>query len=257
MRLGLLDFSEQGRLRVWLLTAAGTLACIAAAWLLDGVSLHTATWRPSTDPLNALMTPVLLAPVLLYLLLEKLRQLNIAHHELVNIASTDALTATLNRRAFTAMVEAWLDRVAKQNAGARGGFLIIDVDHFKQVNDTYGHERGDQALKLIAASIRGAIRETDLVGRMGGEEFGVFLPGLTPEHALGVAERIREAVHEVEFYPTAERHHLSVSIGGAVFDCDASFLDLYKQADKHLYTAKREGRDRVEMHALVRAQPAI
>lgn len=256
MRLGKLDWSEQGRLRVFALTLAGTLACAAVAWALDGFSLQTGYWRASAASANAMMTPLLLAPILLYALLEKLRQLNIAHHELMNIASTDALTATLNRRAFTAMVEAWLDRVSRQQAAARGGFLIIDVDHFKQVNDNYGHDAGDHALKLITASIRSVVRETDLVGRLGGEEFGVFLPGLTAEHAAGVAERIRVAVHEVEFYPAAERHYLSVSIGGAVFDCDASFLDLYKQADKHLYTAKRQGRDRVEMHPVASAAPA-
>ena len=146
--------------------------------------------------------PLVVAPPFFVYLLSKLRELAIAHHELSIVASTDVLTSCLNRRAFTAMVDAYLERVVGEEAKREGALLIIDVDHFKDVNDNFGHESGDEALKIIAQTIKGVVREIDLVGRIGGEEFSVFLPGTDANRTQLVAERIRAAVSTVEFYPT-------------------------------------------------------
>ncbi len=110
----------------------------------------------------------------------------------------------------------------------------MDVDHFKNVNDNFGHDAGDEALKLIA---RSTLREVDLVGRMGGEEFSVFLPGIASDRAVVVAERIREAVKAAEFCFEGVSCDLSISIGGATFVQRTSFSELYKLADKQLYDA--------------------
>ena len=160
-------------------------------------------------------------------------------------ASTDALTQVMNRAAFSTLVDAYLKQVRSAQDKARGALLIIDADNFKSVNDRFGHDRGDEALITIAKSIKSTLRAPDLVGRLGGEEFGVFLPGATTEQASNVAERIRQTVNVAEFSPAGARHHLSVSVGGAVFEKELPFADLFRLADQQLYAAKQAGRNRV------------
>jgi diguanylate cyclase len=145
------------------------------------------------------------------------------------------------------MVDRYLDRIADKGETAPGALLVIDVDHFKRINDSFGHECGDEALKLIAQRIKRALREHDLVGRIGGEEFSVLLPGVSHEHALKVAERIRTEVFSTEMMLAGDHCRLSVSVGGVTFDYNASFSELYRHADQKLYAAKRNGRNRVEM----------
>jgi len=155
----------------------------------------------------------------------------------------------LTRGAFTALVEGYLAQLGKASFPHKGGaLLIVDADHFKAINDTMGHEAGDDALKLIARKIAGLLRTTDLIGRIGGEEFAVFLPGSSPMQAEVVAERIRLAVAEADFVTTTgERKGLSVSVGGAVFDRRLDFADLFRLADRQLYSAKANGRNRVSV----------
>jgi diguanylate cyclase len=242
-----LDFSSRGKPRVYLLTAVGTLFCVLAAFAVDSYSFETGVWRWGDDPLNNLVIPLLLAPPLLFFLLSKLRELSIAHAELLNVASTDALTACLNRRAFTALVEGYLERVGQQQGRAGGALLVLDIDHFKAVNDNFGHDMGDRALRLIADTIKASVREIDLVGRLGGEEFAVFLPSLDPARTALVADRIRAAVRAAAFEPLGRAYQLSISVGGATFERRASFADLYRLADQRLYAAKNAGRDRVDI----------
>lgn len=241
-----LDWSAQGRARVFALMALGTLICICLAFAIDSFDVATGGWRWGSDPINNFVIPALLCPPFFFLLLDKMRQLAIAHNELMTVAATDSLTSLLNRRAFTELVDGYLKRVEESDKQADGALLMIDIDHFKAVNDQFGHDKGDEALKLVAATIRAAVRETDLVGRVGGEEFCVFMPGQGPERAADVAERIRAAVTEAEFVPAGARHALSISVGGVAFDQFVPFSDLYRSADERLYAAKNNGRNRVE-----------
>lgn len=252
-----LDWSARGRARVYTFAALGTLACIVLAFTFDSFSFETLSWRWGTDPTNDILIPLLIAPPFFLFLLGKLRQLAIAQHELMTIASTDVLTSLLNRRAFTAMVDGYLDRVEQDAANRRGALLVVDVDYFKTVNDQFGHDRGDEALKVIAGSIKQAVRDIDLVGRMGGEEFCVFLPGLDADRSAGVAERIRRAVNEASFVVDGQPYRLSVSVGGATFADRADFSSLYRCADQWLYFAKEHGRNRVEIHGCGASDPAL
>jgi diguanylate cyclase (GGDEF)-like protein len=249
-----LDFSAQGRGRVIAATILGTLACIAFAFAFDSYSFEHG-WRWGKDPINNFLIPAIIAPPFFYFLLSKLRELAVAHHELMIISTTDSLTDCFNRRAFTALVDRCLDRMFKELPPAEGALLVIDVDHFKSVNDSFGHDTGDQALRLIADTIRAAVRESDAVGRIGGEEFSVFLPGVNYPQAEDMAERIRSAVASLRFSPTGKPYRLSVSIGGATFERATSFSELYRQADDRLYDAKRNGRNRVEFHPPMAEQP--
>lgn len=242
------DRSALGRTRVVLGTIGITLACIAVALGVDSFNWPTLT--PDQQFRAILLDvalPLLLAVPLSYFLLSKLRQLAIAHWQLSVHAATDSLTSVLNRGAFTALVEAYLDEVKSSERDTKGALLIIDADNFKAINDRYGHDKGDDALRLIAGSVSGVLRSVDLVGRIGGEEFGVFLPGSSPISAEAVAERIRLTINGAEFLPEGKQHRLSVSIGGAAFDRRLPYRELFRVADQQLYLAKENGRNRVSV----------
>jgi diguanylate cyclase len=157
-------------------------------------------------------------------------------------AATDALTGLPNRRYFDEFCGLLARR---RRAGDALGVLMIDVDRFKVLNDTYGHHSGDEVLRSIGAAVVGAVREDDVPARYGGEEFVVLLRNPTPEVALEVGERVRAAVGAMDLsrlgIPT-----VSVSVGVAVARvADQPIAELLADADRALYRAKRAGRDRV------------
>ncbi|HVX74120.1 MAG TPA: GGDEF domain-containing protein [Devosia sp.] len=198
----------------------------------------------------ATVMPILMStPAMFYITLHHQR-LKCAMDELDVLASTDWLTATLNRRAFTTTASALLE----PGSGHLGTLLVVDADNFKTVNDRFGHEAGDAALKLMVQAIEVNLRAGDLVGRIGGEEFGVFLIDADYDTAMVIAERIRVAVAAVRFAPGGIHHPLSVSIGGATAIDRARFGELFRIADQQLYGAKARGRNGV---ALARLSPSI
>jgi diguanylate cyclase (GGDEF)-like protein len=159
------------------------------------------------------------------------------------MATRDQLTNVLTRRAFVDRATAILE------SGAGGGeaisLLMLDIDHFKSVNDTYGHPGGDKVLATVAKRIERCVKIGDLVGRLGGEEFAVLLPGCAPSDAMAVAERIRRAVGSTPFQ-TGEKRRLkvTVSIGATSAGLARHKLDrLLGVADTALYRAKKSGRD--------------
>ena len=161
-----------------------------------------------------------------------------AHAQLREKASRDDMTGMLNRENFFAS----LDRT-RGNAG-RGVLLLVDADHFKRINDGWGHLVGDDALQAIAAAIGRGVRSGDILGRIGGEEFGVLVRAGTEREGLRVAERIRREVELIQFRPRGERLvPLTVSVGAANCDVDASVSELMRAADERLYEAKRGGRN--------------
>ncbi len=255
-----MDFSPRGAGRVYLWTILGTAGCVAAAIGVDSFNFASMTEEGRLRALLFdILLPTLLAAPLLYFFTSKLRDLAIAHERLTLYASTDALTSVLNRGAFTALVEAYLAEIRQAERETRGALLVVDADNFKSINDRFGHDRGDEALKLIAAAIKGVLRRADRVGRLGGEEFGVFLPGGTPITAEAVAERIRLSVRAAPFAPDGNPHPLSVSVGGAVFDQRLPFAELFRLADQQLYSAKQNGRNRVAVSPIVQHEsgPAV
>ncbi|CAN7618020.1 GGDEF domain-containing protein [Mesorhizobium sp. LjRoot246] len=241
-----LDLSPTSWGRVIAVTAAGTAFFIAVAFFVDSFNFpylsREAVWRAQ---MTDLMLPLVLGGSFLFFLMWKIRQLAIAQRDLSVVAATDSLTAVLNRGAFSMLVEAYLEETRKQEQTRSGALLIIDADHFKSINDRLGHDCGDQALKLIAQAIKGQLRGGDIVGRIGGEEFGVFLPGVDPSQSWVVAESIRRRIREMEFSPGGRPCPLSVSIGGTSFTGPITYEEIFSAADRRLYTAKSNGRDQV------------
>lgn len=241
-----IDFSATGKGRVWAGTITGTLFCITVTFFVDSFNFSNMTDAQFQYSLKVnILLPAGLAAPMFWLLLHKMRQLAIAHQELSIIATTDSLTAVLNRGAFKMMVDAFLKQASEQPIPAAGAFLIIDADHFKSINDRFGHQTGDDALKIIAETIQTSLRKGDIVGRIGGEEFGVFLPKAGLEQAINIAERIRFRINQTVFPPDETKNELSVSVGGAAFDKNTVYEDLFRRADKNLYSAKSAGRNQV------------
>ncbi|KIL99954.1 diguanylate cyclase (GGDEF domain) with PAS/PAC sensor [Paramagnetospirillum magnetotacticum MS-1] len=166
--------------------------------------------------------------------------------QLRHLATTDELTGCLNRRAFFVVAEQELERASRY--GGSVSVLMIDIDHFKQVNDRHGHAVGDRALKAATAAIRANLREIDSFGRLGGEEFAAMLPETPLAGALLVAERLREAVAAIVL-PLGENEaplRLTTSLGVAERRAEETSLDqILARADTALYRAKAEGRNRV------------
>jgi diguanylate cyclase len=237
--------SVRGALKLAGWTLSGTLGCLGIALLYNWLSFrHMGEEALRQSLISATVLPIILAgPLFCYLTL-KMRELAIANHRLHRLASTDALTACLNRGAFSAIVGEWLD-TEPADTERTCALLVVDADHFKNINDNHGHDQGDEALKIIAAAIRSAVRDGDLVGRLGGEEFGVFLPGASEVSARAVAERIRISVSKSEFKPRDRRCTISVSVGCATLERPSDFSELFRVADERLYMAKRAGRNRV------------
>ncbi|WP_445397419.1 ligand-binding sensor domain-containing diguanylate cyclase [Zobellella sp. An-6] len=156
-------------------------------------------------------------------------------------AREDQLTGLANRRAFDEGLQAaWADR-----GSAALCLAVLDIDHFKQVNDRWSHAVGDQAIRAVAAVLRHELRAGDLAARWGGEEFTLLLPGTTVEEARRICERVRRAIEEMDCGPIAAGLRLSVSLGLAEAGSLPDEDKLLSCADKALYRAKREGRNRV------------
>ena len=167
---------------------------------------------------------------------------------LVDLSSRDALTGLANRRAFALALAREVDRVAR--SGEPALLLMLDIDHFKRVNDNWGHAAGDQVLKAVATALLDSVRPMDLVARVGGEEFAIILPSCATSFGETVAERVRR---RIERMPVAigpsEQITVTVSIGGAFApQWVRSTPALWQErADQQLYRAKAQGRNVVRL----------
>jgi len=242
----MMDFKlpRSGWVRVWRRTGIiiGLSALLSLA-VSEAIMLVLSQGMDLAGSIASLVLPVILGGPMMFYMQLRSTQLAEANRKLEALAATDWLTDCLNRRAFTTKVDAALGTGhADGNA-----LLVIDADHFKAINDRFGHHRGDEVLQLIAEAIRSNVRDGDLVGRLGGEEFGVFMHGANEIIAANVGERIRKAINALFVRSEEVAQRLSVSIGGATFAGDIGFAELFRVADQRLYEAKRQGRNRVLM----------
>lgn len=226
-----------------------SLATLAIALICVGITLLTDMMFDSivslkTFTIASVLCFVVVVPFLFYSFLRQDRnrtayqRLEKAHRELQARSRIDHMTGLLNRESLFEAIKISRSRLQS------GALLVIDADHFKNINDTFGHAIGDRALKLIAFALQNVTRKGDLVGRIGGEEFCVFLPGASRETAIRVAQRIRAEVEGTPFYSTEHHiHPLTISIGGVMAPKSFSSSQILSRADHNLYVAKQRGRN--------------
>lgn len=170
-----------------------------------------------------------------------------SNHLLLELSNTDPLTQLSNRRCLMETLEREIKR--SERSGAPVSLVMLDIDHFKQVNDTYGHQQGDTVLKAVADLLRQHLRQYDMAARFGGEEFSLVLPTTDLEQATEVAERLRTRVATIPFKSSLQNLTLSVSLGVATYPHGTvrTVDDLIREADYALYEAKRGGRNQVRV----------
>jgi diguanylate cyclase (GGDEF)-like protein len=252
---------------------AAAVACGALAWTINNVPIlgairlsdPEAQLRPlivsretaTTDlvELSLAVTVGLLVainPVLMVLVIPSivLHRRHLLHEQLVSRTRLDAKTGLLNAATWEREAQAELSRAARTRTPL--ALAMLDIDHFKDVNDRYGHLAGDAVLARISAAMGALLREYDLIGRFGGEEFAIMLPHTTPDEARRIAERLRERLAEittpVAIGTRSTNLHVTVSIGVATADSSRRDLsDLIAAADAALYYCKETGRNRVRL----------
>jgi len=193
----------------------------------------------------AMGLPIGIGAPVLYMMIQRLRVLSFRALRMQVRATRDGMTRFFNQTAFRKIVEAYLNQ-RRPGIRRRAALLVIDADHFKSINDTYGHAVGDDVIRTIANRMRSVLRRRDIVGRIGGEEFGVFLQDADERIAASVAERIRSAINLAEIGAGIDKK-ISVSVGGVLFEDEFEFGDIFKVADGKLYEAKAGGRNQVKL----------
>jgi diguanylate cyclase (GGDEF)-like protein len=182
-------------------------------------------------------------------------------HKLRLLATRDGLTRLLNRRELNHRLRLEAERFQRYHRPV--SFLLFDVDHFKSINDRYGHQTGDEVLRWIARRVRGNIRSVDVAARYGGEEIAVILPEVTGREAFKLAERLRQNIGAQPFVITRNNGQtvevfVTISIGLSEFsEQNNSDEAVIKTADKALYRAKHEGRNRVVVHREVNTETGL
>lgn len=161
------------------------------------------------------------------------------------LAHSDPLTGVKNRSTFSESLDREISLA--QRHGQDFTMLVIDIDYFKKVNDTFGHSTGDEALKAVANTIQKCIRTTDMLFRYGGEEFVIFLGNTDCEKSYVIADRILESVREINMDVMGQQLDLSVSIGMACLNIQDNSQTLFNRADAAMYNAKNEGRDQIKV----------
>lgn len=183
-------------------------------------------------------------PVIVVGIAEDITEKKRLESELQRLATTDVLTQSSNRRHFFECAHREFEQARLQ--GTPMAFLLLDIDDFKVINDTYGHQEGDIVLQKIAESGRAVLRRGDLFGRIGGEEFAAVFPGCPPDMAMQVAERLQREIQRLTFRNGEQGFGITVSQGlTGITDEDQSLDSLFSRADAAMYEAKRQGKNRI------------
>lgn len=225
-------------------------------------ALYTPGWVQSVEAVERLlfMIALLLSGTLVYGLFfifpqirtqvkegGELRQMTASLSErsrtLEQAALTDGLTGMQNRRYFDDALREYLGEFGRIDRPV--GLMILDLDHFKQVNDTYGHDAGDEVLRSVAKCLKSMTRYHDVVARLGGEEFAIVAPNMDIELLQRFAERMRKAIAGMAIEAGGIQLNVTSSFGIALWDREETAEEFYRRADKQLYEAKRQGRNRV------------
>ena len=235
--------------RVIGVTAAAVAASLLITCLLS--YLLAGNWLPDAKGfIIATLAPLLIAPCASYLNISLSYRLRLANERLRALSETDPLTGTLNRRSFMDVASRELSLARRHCVPT--SIVLMDFDHFKEINDRHGHAAGDQALVHAIEVIRGVIRESDVLARFGGEEFILLLPHTAREGALSLSARILHEVGRTPIDLPGARLSITLSAGSVTCETSETPLDLMmSRADELLYKSKQLGRNRCTAETLL------
>ena len=246
-----MDKASIGGLRFLARCLAAQLAAAAVVAILPGFELHL---QPSSAVERLASLPLLVVyPIAIGLATYQLaRRVRRQNQTLAALSSIDGLSGLLNRSHWESVVASEFQRCRR--IGHPSAVVMMDIDHFKAINDRHGHPVGDAVIRAVAGILRGALRLHDVPGRYGGEEFAIVLPGTDVQGAEILAERIRARI-ESAVLEAKSGARATASLGVAVFDArDASHIEWITRADRALYSAKESGRNRTARHIPAEAQ---
>jgi diguanylate cyclase (GGDEF)-like protein len=232
--------------RVFELTMLTTSLLVAlSVGVLFLISLFNKLVSFEAGIVPAIAIPLIVGSIVSSIIFLQFYLLTKAKAEVERLNRTDPLTGLLNRHFFTELIEMELAVASRYDFSS--SLLLIDLDHFKRVNDVHGYLTGDEVIKIISKVVRRNVRRTDIVGRFGGEELMVFLPHTPLEGALVAADRLRRIISESELIFNDERIDITASIGVTSTELGISEIDqLIQTADSAMYMAKKGGRNQVE-----------
>ena len=242
--IGLLE--KIGRFNsVAVITAVAAIASLAVTMV--AVTALVSQGFPVNVELAAILSVCVataVAPPIAWYLVDMLLRLSAVEQEMRSLASYDSLTGLLSRHAFFDSAGNYVPLAKREQKPF--AVMIVDLDHFKSINDRYGHPAGDAVLRLFADIINSVARRSDIIGRLGGEEFAIVLPSTTTAEALEFSERLHGAIHKAVLKYKGAAIKYTASIGLTEFDTDSEdgIDELLARADLALYQAKQDGRNR-------------
>lgn len=196
----------------------------------------------------SILAPLTIAPFLFWPLFSAFIKIHHLELEMRNLAMIDELTGIMNRRAFLDRAESAISLANRSQTEL--ALVYIDLDNFKTINDVYGHAKGDEVLKCFASVARGIVRKSDVIGRLGGEEFGMIVHGAGKEAVRQLIEKLLAEIRETQVEACGNQLQFTASVGVALVDGKArkGVDQLFAQADKALYHAKHAGKDRMAFY---------
>jgi diguanylate cyclase (GGDEF)-like protein len=232
--------------RVFELSILTTSLCIfLSVGILFLISLLSTSMTVERGIIPAIAIPLIIGPIVSYIIFMQSYQVTQAIAKLQDLSRTDPLTGLYNKTFFTELVGMELDVASRYQFSS--SLLLIDLDHFKRINDNYGHLAGDEVIRIISNVIRRNVRQTDVIGRFGADEIMIFLPHTDLEGAMVAADRVRRMISESEIYYKEERFKVTASIGAAFTECGMENLEqLLQAANVAMCTAKDKGRNGLE-----------
>jgi len=236
-----------GRVKLVLaITAISVFLAVALNYLIAKVFNHSLYMD---DFLRAVLIPLVIAPLISWYLIGLVLTIDQVEQKMTLLASYDDLTGLLNRRAFLTKSNALHEYAIRKKEEYT--ILSIDLDHFKKINDTYGHGGGDAVLESFAHTARAVLRNSDLLSRVGGEEFVFFLPDTDSITAKVLSKRLQEMITDKEIIYNGNEIDYTISVGIAANSCarDVQLEEVINQSDEALYGAKRNGRNQAVTYA--------
>jgi diguanylate cyclase len=224
----------------------GTGASFALSFILNYLLFFSEALTPfARSMITAIVVPIAIGAPLSVILAYNMQEVDRYRRELIRFAAYDQMTNVFKQTAFSSVVDR-RSPSGSRDGPRQGAFLVVSAENLRTINLRYGLDWGEEALRLVASTIRSSVRSEDIVGRLGPSEFGIFLPGTTEDNAREIGQRIRDGVTHAYLMPTHSgaaggKDMLSVSVGGVIVENELGFDAMYRAAEQQLSNAESSG----------------